>query len=74
MFPLAEPQYFAAILLSVDDRVMGVIMVELSSRLTTPQMYLDSWTEAIINSFNQNHRLLSVHKVIMQETYIERAG
>lgn len=42
MFPLAEPTYFAAILLSVDDRVMGVIMVELSSQLTTPQMHLDS--------------------------------
>lgn len=30
MFPLAEPKYFAAILLGVDDRVTGVIMVEVS--------------------------------------------
>lgn len=31
---------------------MGVIMVELSSRLTTPQMHLDSWTETVPNSIS----------------------
>lgn len=69
MFPLAEPKYFASILLSVDDRVIGVIMVELSSRLTTQQMHLDSWTKP--NQINKStffsgyHGLLSVHKVLV---------
>lgn len=31
MFPVAKTKYFAATLLGVDDRVMVVIMVELSS-------------------------------------------
>ncbi len=61
MFPPAEPKYFAGTLLSVDDRVMGVIVVELSSQLTALQMHHDTWTETFSNSFGLCHRHLSVH-------------
>lgn len=44
MLPLAETEYFAAILLCVDGRVMGVIMVKVSSWLKkTLQKHLGSW-------------------------------
>lgn len=47
MFPLAETKYFAAVLLSVVDRVMAVITAQLSSWLTTPQMQPDSCADTI---------------------------